>query len=276
MSPSITVVTDLLQQYTNSTTQAPHGSWLRVRVGDVPCGWVTKEITATLQQAGLYTPDASAREVRLPDHDQGLLQVARTLLDAGHLNGWRDEDLDVLDANDQALARIERAAMRPLGLRTRAVHLQATAPDGRLWVAKRADHKTTDPGMWDTLVGGLIGAGEDPHLALLRESAEEAGLEPWHLETATPLVRFDVQRKVPEGYQHETTLVWECELPAACEPRNCDGEVSEIALYSAAEVLEQIGAGYFTAEAALSILHWMRARHGTPPLQRGAGFAAQG
>src|SRR3546814_3997194 len=67
--------------------------------------------------------------------------------------------------------------MRPLGLLTRAVHLNAWTPDGRLWIARRALSKSTDPGMWDTLVGGLAGSREDLEQALLRECAEEAGLE---------------------------------------------------------------------------------------------------
>src|SRR5690606_1323182 len=81
----------------------------------------------------------------------------------------------------------DRAAMRPLGMLTQAVHLSAWAPDGRLWIARRALDKPNDPGLWDTLAGGLVAAGEDCETALLRESREEAGLQAVEIAAHGPL-----------------------------------------------------------------------------------------
>ncbi len=274
MNPPPPAVATLLEQLLAQVSQPPPPHLLPVIVGSIACGWTRSDVAEALQPEG-QQPLGPARQVQLAAADAPLEQAARRLQRAGHLKRWRDEPLDVLDAQDRVLARIERAAMRPLGLRTRAVHLHATAPDGRLWVARRAEHKSTDPGQWDTLVGGLIGAGETPHQAMLRESAEEAGLQPADLADAMPLVRFDVRRVVPEGYQHETTQVWTCCLPATCRPQNCDGEVAEITLATASEVVQQIAAGHFTVEAALSILQWLAAGDGAPAIERRAGFAAQ-
>ena len=88
-----------------------------------------------------------------------LERAAILLRDANCLRGWRDELLDVVAGEDK-LGVMERTALRPFGLPTKAVHLNAWTPDGRLWVARRALSKSTDPGMWDTLVGGLAGSGE--------------------------------------------------------------------------------------------------------------------
>src|SRR3546814_17525015 len=97
--------------------------------------------------------------------------------------------------------------MRPLGLLTRAVHLNAWTPEGRLWITRRALSKSTDPGMWDTLVGGLAGSQEDLEQALLRDCAEEAGLAPAPLANRTPLRPIlRMTRRLPEGYHIQYLL----------------------------------------------------------------------
>jgi len=155
------------------------------------------------------------------------------------------------------------------------VHLQALGPGGRIWIARRAAHKSTDPGLWDTLVGGLVGAGESLDEALLRESNEEAGLLPDDLRDAQRLGQFEVTREVPEGYQVESTWISVCRLPDQCQPVNGDGEVDRIELASVEEVLRAIADDRFTAEAALSILHWLLGPDGPEPLLEGGagGFA---
>jgi hypothetical protein len=71
-------------------------------------------------------------------------------------------------AGGEPIAVIERGVMRPLGLITQAVHLSGWSEDGKLWVARRSLTKATDPGMWDTLVGGLVSAGRARPRARIR------------------------------------------------------------------------------------------------------------
>lgn len=149
---------------------------------------------------------------------------------------------------------IERGVMRPLGLVTRAVHLNGWSADGRLWVARRALSKATDPGMWDTLVGGLIGAGEPEQLALVRECDEEAGLDPQDIAPRNALHQITrMRRRIPEGYQSEDVLTCECVLAPHVVPKNRDGEVMEIKCLTPAEVLTMLQQGAFTVEATIVI-----------------------
>lgn len=195
--------------------------------------------------------------------DETLARVAQTLREAHCLRSWRDELLDVY-AGQTRLGAIERAAMRPLGLHTRAVHLNAWTPDGRLWIARRALSKATDPGMWDTLVGGLVGSNESLDVALERECAEEAGLEPAQLRGRDPLrTVMRLRRRLPEGYQVEDLLVSACVLASDVQPANRDGEVMEIAALPAGEVVALIEAGEVTLEASLVIVDaLLRRQHG--------------
>lgn len=228
-------------------------------IADRCCGWATHAACDALKHVPQVQVQADALRIGTgftagPELNALLTHVAETLRSADCLRGWRNELMDVTAADDW-LGVIERAAMRPLGLLTRAVHLNAWTPDGRLWIARRALSKSTDPGMWDTLVGGLVGTKEDLEDALLRECAEEAGLAPACLAQRSPLrTILRMHRRLPEGYQVEDLLTSTCVLPPDTQPANQDGEVMEITHVTTSEAVRGIIDGEFTLEAALVIL----------------------
>jgi len=144
---------------------------------------------------------------------------------------------------------------------TRAVHLHAWTPDGRVWVAERAASKAVDPGLWDTLVGGLVAAGEGLEASLLRESAEEAGLSPGDLAARSPLTTIvRMHKRLPEGMQVEDMMVSECVLPAATQPQNQDGEVSCICALGLETLWDKMCQDAFTIEAEMVILYSLLSR----------------
>lgn len=240
--------------------QRPPGDWLPVVIAGHEVGIASPEVASFLASA---TPhfQLSGNRLRLLDH--GLDAAARTaqlheaalrLRDADMLRGWRDERLDIRPAPEAPpLAVIERAACRTLGVATTAVHLNAFATDGGVWVARRAAHKQIDPGLLDNLVGGMVPAGEDERTALAREAMEEAGLDisGWPLHRGGRL-RFS--RPVPEGFQVEDVQVFDVTLPREAQPRNQDGEVAEIECRTVPVVVEAIEREEFTLEAALVML----------------------
>ncbi|HET8703103.1 MULTISPECIES: NUDIX hydrolase [Castellaniella] len=192
--------------------------------------------------------------------DAVLRSVALALRDAGCIRSWRDELLDVM-AEGRSLGCIERGAVRPLGLLTQAVHLNGWTPDGRLWVARRALNKSTDPGLWDTLAGGLVAAGEDTESALLRETQEEAGLPAVALAAHGPLrTVLRMHRRLEDGYQVENVLLSDCVLDAGAVPQNQDGEVLEFRCLAMQDLWDMIVHGAFTLEAELAILDSLRHR----------------
>jgi hypothetical protein len=119
------------------------------------------------------------------------------------------------------IAAVERSAMRVLGLVTFAVHLVGFAADGRIWVQQRAFDKATDPGLWDTLMGGQVGAGGRSR-PLLRETRRGRARR----RNAT---RPQARRPVDDspagrpGYMVEHLDVYRARLPAGVVPRNRDG-----------------------------------------------------
>ena len=252
----------LLQAFLERASQPPHDGSLPLFVAGHRCGWLFPPIADTLKSTGgveISETEAHIGRAMAPgaELDALLARIAATLRAAGRAPGWRNELLDVwTDSNEPPVrvAAIERGVMRPLGLVTRAVHLNGWSSDGRLWVARRALSKATDPGMWDTLVGGLIGAGEPEQLALVRECDEEAGLDPQDIAPRNALhLVTRMRRRIPEGYQSEDVLTCECVLDPQVIPKNRDGEVMEIRCLTPAEVLAMLQQGAFTVEATIVI-----------------------
>ena len=238
----------------------------RLRIAGHDCGWVAHDVPHWLaafpgeirMEPGVVhlLPElagAPASAGRTQVVSELLARVATALSEAGRLNGWRNELLDVVAEDGTVLGVIERASVRPLGIATHAVHLNAWTDSGQLWIAQRSFTKTTDPGMWDTLVGGLVSAAETPESALLRESWEEAGLLPHHLKDGRRSGQFTVRRVLPEGYQVEHVTVVDTVLGPEVVPENQDGEVVALRTVSPEEVLEMVADGVFTLEAALSM-----------------------
>ncbi|CUA81775.1 NUDIX domain [Gulbenkiania indica] len=175
--------------------------------------------------------------------------------DAGWLNGWRNENFTAFGADGTPLFELERAAFRPLGLLSRAVHLNGLtrAGDGsvRMWVGRRSPDKAVDPNRMDNLMGGGIAAGETLEVALEREGWEEAGIPAERLELLQPVGRILAQRPVQRGLHREWLYVFDLWLQAHERPANQDGEVAEHVCLTLPEVEALIVEERFMIDAAL-------------------------
>ncbi len=152
------------------------------------------------------------------------------------------------------LGIVERAVVRPLGITTFAVHLTGVSPDGRHWVQQRSLTKPNDPGLWDTLVGGMIPASDSMAQALERETWEEAGLRLSQIEQLRHRGRMLTRRPSDEssaGYVVEYLDWYSCVIPEGVVPINQDGEVAQFRLMQPEEVARLMLDGEFTLEAAL-------------------------
>lgn len=198
--------------------------------------------------------EAGAWQITSQD-DEALSELAHWLHAQGLAGRWRDELLPVTDVDGMPHGAIERAAVRPLGITTHAVHLVGRHADGRFWVQQRAWDKATDPGLWDTLVGGLMSADESVRETLARETWEEAGLRLEELDALRPLGHLQIRRPVTEGYMVERAVLFQAVLPRSLSPQNQDGEVAGFACVSADELREGLAAGRYTLEAALIHAH---------------------
>jgi len=189
------------------------------------------------------------------DVTTGLNQLADALRRAGLAGVWRDEQLAVSDQHGHTVGTVERAAVRPLGITTQAVHLVGQAGDGRFWVQQRAFNKPNDPGLWDTLMGGMISSADTLDSALARETWEEAGLLLTDLQALRHGGRIHTCRPANDGggagYLDEHLDWYRCTVPDGLVPVNQDGEVETFALMDGHGLLQKMQQGLFTLEATL-------------------------
>jgi len=197
----------------------------------------------------------------LGDATPALQALADALRDLGAgrvRQHWRNEQLAVCDAQGQRIASVERGVVRPLGMDTRAVHLVGCSSDGRFWVQQRSLDKANEPGLWDTLMGGMVAAQDSLESALARETWEEAGLP---MDALTELRRGgEVVLRKPSsdgadaGYVVEWVDWYRCTVPDGVQPLNQDGEVLQFALLEVPDLIKRLQRDEFTTEAALILL----------------------
>lgn len=259
MDDTPTWLNDLLARADQPPLVLRERLWLQAT--DAVIGSIEPLLARHMAEADLpIRPRAGGWQVDGPG-DAALAVIARWLHERELSGAWRNELLAVPNEHGERQALIERAAVRPLGITTVAVHLVGYTGDGRVWVQQRAFDKATDPGQWDTLSGGLLSVNETVASALHRETWEEAGLEVAALRQVRPLGRQLVRRPLDElGYMVEQMEMFEAEIPEGLEPDNQDGEVEGFDCVPARQLVESLQAGVFTLEAALVHVHWLR-RH---------------
>ncbi|MDF2464546.1 MAG: Nudix hydrolase-like protein [Ramlibacter sp.] len=238
--------------------RAPHRPRVPLWAGEARIGSVEPEVMLGLAlPAKLATPATRGNESGFQVHGElttSLHEIAIAMRDAGIAHVWRDEQLAVTDAQGNRLGTVERAVVRPLGVTTFAVHLVGQSPDGRHWVQQRSLTKPNDPGLWDTLMGGMIPASDSLSQALERETWEEAGLKLEQLAQLQHGGRVTMRRPTGSGvggYVVEHIDWYRCIVPDEVVPANLDGEVAQFRLMQGTEVLGRLERDEFTIEAAL-------------------------
>lgn len=251
----------------SSTTPDPHPitpsslqAWLsacRQRL-NAPAAAARTALMLNGQPIGSLHPDLLADSALFWPHDgdpnRALERWADHLRATSRCGAWREERVAVKSAEGLAMAAVERGAARVLGIRTEAVHLVGRTPGGRVWLQQRAFDKPNDPGLWDTLVGGLVAHGETLADTLQRETWEEAGLRPHDLTELHAGGAFDVGKPSADGgglgHMVETIHWFTAVLPEGLVPVNQDGEVERFEALEPDAVQARVLAGECTDEAA--------------------------
>ncbi len=256
LDPVMSKATSLLR-YERTPLRPRDPLWLRIGAGaPARIGSIEAEVAQALSLASF---DAGWCIHAFSRPDATLATIAQALRERELLGAWRDELLPVHGDAGERLGQIERAAVRALGIATRAVHLhgEMLRTDGQqaVWVQLRSRTKANDPGLWDTLMGGMVSAADTLEQALARETWEEAGLR---LEALQGLAHAGVLeiRKPSEssssvGYTVERIDWYRCVVPVDVVPVNQDGEVERFEAVVPERVREDVAAGRYTLEAAL-------------------------
>jgi len=148
------------------------------------------------------------------------------------------EMFQLVDETGKPVGTAERAACHGNpGLIHAVVHLHVFDRAGRLYLQRRALSKDTNPGRWDTSVGGHVGAGEPVAAALAREAREELGIE---AVAARLLFAYLYRSRFESEYAYCYQL--EYDGPFIPDP----GEIAEGRFFSLTEVAAMVGSGALT------------------------------
>lgn len=161
-----------------------------------------------------------------------------------------EEMLDVLDDLGRVVDVAPRSVVHARGLPHHAVHVLVRDDDGRLLMQLRSSLKRTSPGLWDTSVGGHVGAGEDLLESALRETREELGIV-----VAARSLRVLPSHVVELDLDRERVSSWELVHPGpfAPDPR----EVERVEWFTRDQVREMVGNGVCTPHFEAQWRAWL-------------------
>lgn len=130
-----------------------------------------------------------------------------------------NEIFDVVNNNDEVIDQQPRHIVHEKNLLHRAVHALVYDDSNRLYLQKRSLSKDTNPGLWDTSMGGHLETGESYDQAAIRETFEELGIL---LENA-PEKLFKLQASKNTGYE----FIWVYKIIHSGRIQPCQIEISE-------------------------------------------------
>ncbi|HTB63871.1 MAG TPA: NUDIX domain-containing protein, partial [Opitutales bacterium] len=117
------------------------------------------------------------------------------------------ELFDVVDDHDRVLRRETRNEVHRQRLLHRAVHVLVFNARGEVYLQRRSAKKDTYPNRWTTSCSGHVDAGEDYDTAVVRELAEELGLQNAEIGTRSSKIKTNATANASANeYTHATKL----------------------------------------------------------------------
>ena len=218
------------------------------RIGLARVGWMTAEMARRLRSLRDAFRDIGgelelAAGEGLEARSKALGEVAAHLAAAGIVTP-RSEAFDVrAEPDSEALARLDRGALSPLGVISQGVHVNGRVrrPDGlHLWVGWRSKDKSVAPGKLDNLVAGGVPSGLSPMRTLLKEAAEEASMPPALAARARQVSRVSYRMADGPGVRRDVLHCFDLDLPEDFTPVPADGEMERFELWPVDRVLQAV------------------------------------
>ena len=258
-----------LDPFFNNRPQAQPENYLPLTFREIVVGYVDRRLEETVKQS----PEAfscSSQAIKILDHDLDYpVRSARLDTAIRHIydtdmtgfGKWCPETTPVVSRYGQTpVFDLQRAAVGFFGVLTTGVHLNVFSNIGgtpHMWIARRADHLASHPGLLDQAVAGFLPIGASPWPKLSEEAGEEAGLSASDVHRARPAgsIEFAVDRD--PGLQRGAVFVFDLEVPASAFLESRDGEISEHRLMEPTEVIAALNEHRFKFDSALVAIDFL-------------------
>jgi isopentenyl-diphosphate delta-isomerase type 1 len=164
----------------------------------------------------------------------------------------KTEYFEIVDENDRVIGQATRSECHGNpALIHRVAHVLVFDRSDRLLLQKRSMNKDTQPGRWDTSVGGHLDPGESYLDAARREMREELGIE------GIPLIWLYTS-KIRNEFEAENVSTYLARYDG--EVHFAADEIDEVRFWSAAEIDAALGTGEFTPNFEAEWGLWLAAR----------------
>lgn len=210
-------------------------------------------------------PELDSTEART----EAVNEVLLTLASEGMITGWRNEPYPVNRSfGEPPYLLMERAAAPLFGICAYGVHMNGfvrTSSGLKMWIARRALDKPTDPGKLDQLVAGGQPFGISLKANLTKECWEEASIPAELAGRAVSVGAVSYCRETLQGLRPDVLFNFDLELSADFMPVNRDGEVEEFYLWPVEQALEAVrDSDAFKFNCSLVVIDFL-IRHGVIP-----------
>ncbi len=129
-----------------------------------------------------------------------------------------EEIFDVVNDQDEVIARMPRSQVHREGHKHRAVHVLVFNRRGEIFLQKRSMAKDCFPGLWDSSASGHLDCGEEYDRCAVREAREELGLT----LSSAPLRLFRIEACPETGQEFVWVYRAESEGPFALQPEEIE------------------------------------------------------
>ena len=119
---------------------------------------------------------------------------------------------------------IDRGAAEGFGIITTGFHLNGLVGDD-MWIARRSRTKPMFPGQLDNMVAGGWPVGLTLQENVIKECAEEAGMNESLARKAEPVGVMTYVMEIEKGLRRHAMYLYDLEVPDDFVPRPVDGEV---------------------------------------------------
>lgn len=200
------------------------------------------------------------------ERSEALDEVIRSLVKKQVIRAYLDEPYPVTPGDrNAAIMTVDRSAGAYFGIRCFGQHLNGFVrkSDGiHLWIARRARDRHIEPGKLDNMVAGGLPWHISLEENLLKECAEEAGMNRALASQASAVGTVSYLAESVNGIKPDTLYCYDIELPEDFTPICTDGEVESFSLMPVEEVMQIIrDSEEFKPNCNLVILDFM-VRHG--------------
>lgn len=199
-----------------------------------PAGALPVEAAALLLRKGLIVARSDGARLDLAGGgpiDLRLEDIRAALCSAGLIGPARGESMPLrLSPDGPELARVDRSAVRILGMWVDKVHVNGLVPQPEgpplVWLSRRSAAAEWNPDRFDTLVAGGRAAGRSIDQTLVAEAWEEAGISGPQLDGLRGAGRLSVTYVTSKGLHREVLTIFDLGLDPGFRPVCRDAEIA--------------------------------------------------